>query len=135
MKRVTVLTDLDQFRLDNLDNNDDPIGEIILTTKSPKELVEEIYVFKEQLQSAKEENRKLLEQLSRGGVGLNSFEFLLKKDTTTTTKRRSGGTSFFMKRFSGGNNNPDHTDKDFEIAEAAAEASDLLSSLQCKAFK
>lgn len=42
MKRVTGLTDLDQFRVDNLYNNDDPMGEIILTTKSPKELVGEI---------------------------------------------------------------------------------------------
>jgi hypothetical protein len=90
----------------------------------------------EQLQSAKEENIKRLEQLSRGGgVRLNSSEFLLKKDTTTT-KRRSGASSFFKKRFSlaskeakGGNDNPDHTGKDFKIAEAAAEASDLLSSI------
>lgn len=70
MKRVTGLTDLDQFRVDNLNSNDDPIGEIISTTKSPKELVGEVYILKEQLQSAKEEYRKLLKQLSWWWCGI-----------------------------------------------------------------
>ena len=118
MRRVTGLTDLNQSQAFH-----DNIGEIILTTKSPRELVGEIYVLQEQLQAVVAENAKLHEKLA-SSTGMNSSEILKVEHANTKRKYSS---LFLKKRFTTKMKSTGNIggSKDFDIVEEASASQEL----------